>query len=208
MPAEITAADPFGQAIITVIRMAGYESVLEIGSYDGLGSTQVFIEALRHAQNPRMVCLETSHDRHQALAANVAAFPWITALRQPSISPKSLTPRKFNDVWESPFNHLRYPKEMVREWWDETMRYYGEGAPGFLETSSDTFDVVLIDGDEFSGFDDYRLVKDRVRCIMLDDVHHAYKCARAHFELVESGEWTLVWENPNVRNGAAILVRR
>lgn len=208
MPAEITRADAFGQAILAVVRAAGFQSVLEIGSFDGLGSTQVFIEALSHAQDPRMVCLETDAARFATLSESVARVPWVTPIRQPSISLDSFTPEDFDrDVWESPHNHLRYPREAVRGWWDATLAYYHGGAAGFLETSRETFDVVLVDGDEFSGYDDYRLAKDRCRCLMLDDVHHAYKCARAHDELRRSAEWRLAWESSLVRNGAAIWIR-
>jgi predicted O-methyltransferase YrrM len=208
MAAEITQGDAFGQAITAVVRTAGFRSVLEIGSFDGLGSTQVFIAALSDARSPRMVCLETDEARFNALTANVAAVPWVVPVRQPSISLDSFTPAEFaGDVWLSPHNHLRYPCEAVRGWWDSTLAYYHEGREGFLETTSESFDVVLVDGDEFSGYDDYRLAKDRCRCLMLDDVHHAYKCARAHYELKHSPEWRLVWESSLVRNGAAIWVR-
>jgi hypothetical protein len=209
MPAEITLGDDFGKAIYIVMRTAGYRSVLEIGSFDGLGSTQVFIEALMHAENPRMVCLETNAERFASLVQNVSRASWVTAVCQPSISFGSLTPKDFDrDVWGSPHNHLRYSRDAVRGWWDETLGCYLTGVEGYLETSNETFDAVLIDGDEFSGYDDYRLAKDRCRCLMLDDVHHAYKCARAHAELRESKEWRLVWEGSHVRNGASIWIRK
>lgn len=208
MPAEISTGDPFGRAIVQTIREHAYESVLEIGSMDGLGSTQVFIEALRHAGDPRLVCLETDPERFRHLAWVVREHAWVVPLRQPSISAASLTPRDFDrDVWESPHNHLRYPRDLVATWWDETLDQMRSGEAGFLETNFDTFDVILIDGGEFTGYDDYRLAKGRCRCLMLDDVHHAYKCARAHAELAADSAWRLHWQSPHVRNGASIWLR-
>jgi hypothetical protein len=208
MPAEITLADSFGQAIARTIRAYGYESVLEIGSFDGLGSTQVFIEALRHAAEPRLVCLETNATRYRQLLLNTAGHPWVQCLCKPSISLASLTPTDFErDVWESPYNRLFYPHDLVRSWWIDTQAFYRHGEPGYLETNADAFDVVLVDGDEFSGYDDYRLAKSRCRCLMLDDVFHAYKCNRAHAELATDPEWRLEWSSADVRNGAAIWVR-
>lgn len=206
--AEILAADRFGRAIIQTIREHAYESVLEIGSMDGLGSTQVLIEALRHAGDPRLVCLEIDRERFRHLSWVVRNMPWVTALRQPSISLASMTPRDFDrDVWQSPYNHLKYERDLVETWWLETMDQMATGEPGYLETSDATFDVILIDGSEFTGYDDYRLAKHRCRCLMLDDVHHAYKCARAHAELASDPSWRLHWQSPHVRNGAAIWVR-
>jgi len=206
---EITAADPFGRAIIQTIREHGFETVLEIGAWDGTGSTRVFVEALSHAQDPLLVCLEANAARHELLAANVAGLSWVRPLLGSSITLESLTPKTFDEVWDSPHNRLRYPREMVRQWWDQTQAFLAEVNVGFLECLDDeTFDVVLIDGDEFAGFDDYRLAKPHARCLMLDDVHHAYKCSRAHVELAGDPEWRLAWEDATVRNGAAIWVRR
>lgn len=209
MPAEITLADSFGQAIAITVRALGIESVLEVGSFDGLGSTKVFIEALRHASDPKLTCLEADLMRHRELVMNTVRHPWVECVRQSSISMDSLTPRDFDrDVWHSPDNNLRYPREMVRGWWDETLMRLVSVESGYLEGTSETYDAALIDGDEFCGYDDYRLVKDRVRCLMLDDVFHAYKCARAHRELGDDPAWRLMWFDSTVRNGAAIWVRR
>lgn len=209
MPAEITSADTFGQAIAGTIRALAIETVLEVGSFDGLGSTEVFIEALRHAAAPRLTCLEADPERYRELVLNTIRHPWVECVCQSSISMDSLTPRDFDrDVWDSPFNLLRYPREVVRGWWDETMRHLLDVEAGYLETNRETYDAALIDGNEFTGYDDYRLVKDRVRCLMLDDVFHAYKGARAHRELTDDPAWRLVWCDSGVRNGAAIWMRK
>lgn len=209
MPAEITLADPFGAAIVRTIRTYGFETVLEIGSFDGLGSTQVFIEALRHAADPRLVCLEANPTRYRQLLVNTTPHPWVKCVCQSSVSLVSLTPRDFDrDVWESPHNALRYPREMVRGWWHETQRQLACVRVGYLETLAESFDVALVDGDEFCGYDDYRLVAGRVRCLMLDDVFHAYKCRRAQSELLEDPAWRLEWASAEVRNGAAIWIRQ
>lgn len=208
MPAEITRDDPFGKAIAWVMERGEFSSVLEIGSFDGLGSTQVFIESLRKVKSPRLVCVEANPERHRELERRVAFHPWATAVCRSSISIASLTPQDFDrDVWQSPYNGLQYPREMVAEWWDETRRTLAASGRGYLESTADTFDVALIDGDEFTGYDDYRLVKDRVRCLMLDDAFYAYKCHRANRELAADPAWFPVWSDSTVRNGAAIWVR-
>lgn len=209
MPAEITASDSFGQAIAMTMLSYRFSSVLEIGSYDGLGSTQIFIESLRTAASPRLVCLETNPSRWQSLCLNTAEHPWVKPVCQSSISLASLTPKDFDrDVWSSPYNGLLFSRDTVRGWWEDTQRYLACVREGYLEATSDTFDAVLIDGDEFTGYDDFRLIKDRVACIMLDDVFHAYKCHRANRELAADPAWFPLWADSTVRNGAAIWVRR
>lgn len=209
MPAEITGDDRFGRAITLTIEAAGITSVLEIGSFDGLGSTQVFINALRGLDSPRLVCLEANPSRHQELLLRTLEYPWVRAVCQSSISLASLTPQDFDrDVWLSPYNGLRYPRDTVAGWWEQSQRYLACVREGYLEATTETFDAVLIDGDEFTGYDEFRLIKDRVRCIMLDDAFGAYKCHRANRELAADPAWYPVWCDSSVRNGAAIWHRR
>ncbi|MBM4023252.1 MAG: hypothetical protein FJ284_13645 [Planctomycetes bacterium] len=210
MPAEITHDDMFGQAIRLTMEAGGFSSVLEIGSFDGLGSTQVFIEALRNREStPRLVCLEANRSKYDSLCLNTIEHSWVMPVWQSSISLASLTPQDFDrDVWNSPYNGLAYPRDTVRGWWEQTQRHLVTVSEGYLEATSDTFDVVLIDGDEFCGYDDFRLVKDRCRCIMLDDAYSAFKCHRANRELAADPAWYPIWADSTVRNGAAIWMRR
>jgi hypothetical protein len=204
---EITLNDEFGRAIATAIRLCRIESMIEIGSWDGTGSTAVIVSALKDVPEPRLVCVEPDVHRHAALQRVVAGLPWITTVCRPSVSRAAMTPQTFEDVWRDPYNHLAYPEQLVREWWDETPADR-LGERGYLETLTDErWDAALIDGGEFQGYDDFRLLRDRVRVLMLDDVFHAYKCSRAHAELGRDPRWLCLWCSAFVRNGAAIWVK-
>ena len=204
---EITLADEFGRAIAQTMLTYGYSSALEIGSWDGAGSTAILAGTLAKQPSPRLVAIECESDRFDKLAARYADTPWIECYHGSSISKASLTPQSFSDVWDSPFNRLRYPREQVSGWWDQFAAYMDTVAAGYLEDVGDRFDVALIDGGEFTGWDEFRLLRDRVRCIMLDDCYHAYKCTQARVELLCDPAWHLVWASSYVRNGAAIWVK-
>lgn len=209
MPAEITLQDEFGQAIARTIRAWDFQSVLEIGSFDGEGSTQVFLSALQDVPDRRLVCIEADPFRYAMLAERVAGLSGVRCVYGSSISLASLTLEDFaTDVWRSPYNFLRYPRDIVEGWWRKSVLYLATVKHGFLETTQEDFDVALIDGDEFTGYDEYRLVKHRVKCLMLDDVFHAFKCNRVHEELRHDPAWRCIWSSVFVRNGAAIWVRK
>jgi hypothetical protein len=204
---EITLNDEFGRAIAITIQRCNIQSVIEIGSWDGTGSTAVIVSALKDTPEPRLVCVEPDIHRHAALQRMVAGLPWVTTVCRPSVSRAAMTPQRFEHVWQSPHNHLAYPEQLVREWWDETPADR-PGERGYLETLTDErWDAALIDGGEFTGYDDFRLLCDRVRVLMLDDVFHAYKCAQAHAELRRQSGWQCIWSSAFVRNGASIWAR-
>jgi len=200
---EITSSDPFGLAIAQTIRACRVQSVIEVGSWDGRGSTTAIMHALEPMPDRRLVCIEPDPQRHAELQGTVSGKPWISTVCGRSVSREAMTPKSFEEVWRSPYNRLRYPEDEVRRWWGEQ-----RGGPGYLETLTDErFDAALIDGCEFCGWDDYRLLKDRVRVLMLDDVFHAYKCSQAHEHLRSDSQWSCIWSSAFVRNGASIWVR-
>jgi len=204
---EITLNDEFGRAIVTTIQRLSIQSVIEIGSWDGTGSTAVIASALRDMPEPRLVCVEPDIHRHAALQRVVSGLPWVTTVCRRSVSAASLTPRCFADVWDSPHNNLPYEEHLVREWWGETRARHA-GELGYLESlTTERWDAALIDGCEFAGYDDFRLLKDRVRVLMLDDAFHAYKCSQAHWELSRDPQWMCIWCSAFVRQGASIWAR-
>jgi hypothetical protein len=200
---EITLADEFGRAIAQTIRACNVQTVIEVGSWDGTGSTTVVMQALEPVVGKRLTCIEANPERHAALASLTASREWVTTVCSRSVSRDAMTPKTFADMWRSPYNRLRYPEHEVQRWWNEQT-----DGPGYLESlTTETFDAALIDGCEFSGWDDYRLLRDRVRVLMLDDVFSAYKCAEADEDLRRRGEWSCLWRSAFVRNGASIWVR-
>ena len=200
---EITLDDAFGRAIADTVRACRVRSFIEVGSWDGTGSTTVLMHALDSVPDHSLTCVEANPERHAALAALTASRPWVRTVCSRSVSRETMAHREFAEVWRSPYNRLRYPEAQVREWWGEQ-----RDGPGYLETLTDErFDAALIDGCEFCGIDDFDLLRDRVRVLMLDDVFHAFKCAEAHEVLCRDKSWSCIWSSAFIRNGASIWVR-
>jgi len=117
---EITLNDEFGRAIAETIRRCRVQSMVEIGSWDGTGSTAVIVSALKEMPDRRLVCVEPEIHRHAALQRVVAGLPWVTTVCRPSVSQAAWTPQTFEEVWRDPYNNLAYPEAVVRGWWNET----------------------------------------------------------------------------------------
>jgi hypothetical protein len=135
----------------------------------------------------------------------------VRSINQSSVGSSSFTAWDFEtNVWNTPYHGLKekYLKEQVRSWHQTDVDLMKRIPLGFLDSSTDSWDAVLIDGGEFCGYDEFRLVKDRTQCIMLDDAYKAFKTFRARVELASDPDWTLEWFDPNIRNGAAIFVRK
>jgi len=210
---EITLKDPFGRAIAETVERYNFRVNLEIGAWDGSGSTQCFIEGMIRLKDPRVLyCLETNDDRLKALCERVKEHDFAVPVGMSSISNAQWLVKDFDaDVWESPYNKIDkqcFPRELVYEWYQSDQKSIGRFKQGFLEVYRGRFDSVLIDGSSFTGYSEFNLLEPRVKCFFLDDYHKDFKTNQVFHELVKDPNWELLHDFPDLRNGACIFIRR
>lgn len=214
---EITLKDEFGQNISRVIRENNYAHILEIGSWDGLGSTRCIIDGMRDvaSEDKILQCVEINPDRYAELVHNTLDTHYVKTYNMSSISREHFLPTCFDDVWNSPHNklpegELKFPRDMVEGWYNEDVSRLSD--TGFLESKHllREYDAVLIDGSEFTGLSEFHILesRSRVSCYMLDDVFWAYKCNGIFQFLLLDTAWELLYSSDKVRNGYAIFRRR
>ena len=208
--AEITRDDEFGRAIIDCIVKYSLANNLEIGSWDGTGSTQCFIEGMLRLDRPiHLQCLEIKEDRYNDLCLNTKPYNWVDCYNASSVNVSKLL--KFEDIWDSEYNGIKNytssTREIVKGWYNGDRSLMMNFDEGFLEGNKDFFDGVLIDGGEFTGFEEFKLLKDRTRAFFLDDTYNAYKTKQASYELSIDPEWKLESFSNTIRNGYAIYVK-
>lgn len=212
---EITKNDEFSAAIIKTCQDLKLLKVLEIGSWDGTGSTQCFIEGMKDLPGDKLLdCLEIKSDRYNQLVENTKNYSWVKCHNTGSISYDSMLYKFFDEIWDSPFNKI--PKEdqngsmkpLVISWFMEDMNNLKQIKQGFIEQNNIFYDGILIDGSEFTGYSEFHLLRNRTNVFFLDDYAKAFKTNKVAYELVKSGEWDTVAGNKDTRNGWAILKRK
>jgi len=208
--AEITIHSAFGRAMFVTIRSLRLRRILEIGSYDGDGSTQVLVKALEPAEGKRLVCLEMREERFRNLCANTAEYSWVQAVNAPSVSIANFTNCDFDrDIWPFYSGRDAGAYATIRGWWEDDVRGMREfRGNGFLDLNTEKFDGVLIDGGEFSAFDEFRKLEDKAFCFFLDDVFKVFKNRKVYEHLRVNPQWICLHENRSDRNGTAIFCRR
>lgn len=205
---EITTEDEFGKSIVQCIIDFKLRNNLEIGSWDGLGSTQCFIKGMLSLDGDKSLkCVEIEKQRFDALIHHTMQYDWITCYNTTSVNISKL--KNFNHIWNSPYNGLKtqYIKETVRGWYDRDYQMISSFETGLLDTVSDTFDGVLIDGGEFTGFEEFEYLKDKTRVFFLDDTYNAYKTNQVRCYLEQDSQWDLINSSKTLRNGFAIFAR-
>jgi hypothetical protein len=205
---EINIFDEFGQAIIQTVKKYNLQVILEIGSWDGTGSTKCFIEALKTLKTPKLYCIEIQKDRFENLVKNVKQYPWIECFNTSTISKATFLYKTFNEIWNSPYNKIQDNKEIVEQWYDNDMGLLETFQEGYLDNDKKRYDGVLIDGGEFFGYSEYQLLKNRTNVLFLDDYYQAFKTNQIARELIEDTDWEIIAGNRFFRNGYAIFKRK
>jgi glycosyltransferase involved in cell wall biosynthesis/predicted O-methyltransferase YrrM len=212
IPAEIKN-DEFYAAIQKIAKEEDIKTVLEIGSSSGEGSTEAFVTGLRQNPNkPILFCIEVSKTRFTELKNNYKNERFVKCHNISSISVRKFPDEKeIIDFYNSYHTNLNlYPIERVLAWLQQDIEYVnnsGVSDNGIqkikYENNIDYFDLVLIDGSEFTG----KAELDEVygaNFICLDDIT-TFKNYQNFNRLLNDPDYILIISNQNIRNGYAIF---
>ena len=214
IPGEI-ANDSFYRAMRRHASSAQVRTILEIGSSAGQGSTRAFVDGI--LQNPSgavLYCMEVSEVRFDALRQTYAKHKFVRPFNVSSVPldafPTADEVAQFYGAHTTNLNN--FPLETVLGWLKADIAYvkkHGKDDDGIrLILNADRlsgFDMVLIDGSEFTGRAELREVLG-AKVIMLDDIN-SFKNYESYQSLNSDPDYSLEDEDWNLRNGYAIFIR-
>ena len=215
IPPEIKD-DEFYQLIETLARTEKLRHVLEIGSSAGGGSTEAFVKGLRDNPNkPLLFCIEISRPRFKQLADTYKPYDFVHCYNLSSVSvdefPSPDMVAAFYETENSGLKH--YPLPQVLGWLQQDIQYVREAGVGSdaverIKADHDIacFDMVLIDGSEFTGSVELEKVYG-ASIILLDDTN-TYKCWEVRRRLLADPAYELIADNQELRNGFSAFRRR
>lgn len=216
IPPEISN-DSLYFALIECAKRPDIKTILEIGSSSGEGSTEAFVRAIRQrpdSSSVKLYCMEISQPRFEKLSAHYKNDSFVKPYRLSSVSTQQFPSPDFvvNFYQTIKTNLNLYPLEQVIGWLQQDLNYItqnGLDACGIEIIKTDQgvkqFDMVLIDGSEFTGFAELHLVLG-ARIIALDDIN-AFKNFQSYQELSNNPDYKLIARDVRLRNGFAIFER-
>ncbi|MBJ6727760.1 O-linked N-acetylglucosamine transferase family protein [Geomesophilobacter sediminis] len=207
--------DEMHQMIVELAQRPDVKTILEIGSSAGGGSTSAFVAGLlRNPVRPTLYCMEVSGPRFEVLAGTYREIPEVRCYRASSV-PRERFPseEQVRDFYRTTRTNLNaYPEDEIVRWLRQDLEYIAEAKVNEegirtikRENNIDTFDMVLIDGSEFTGEAELEEVYG-ARFILLDDTV-AYKNWATYHRLAKDPNYRLLRENHRLRNGYAVFER-
>jgi len=188
---QMSLKNEVGRMIYAICSLSENTTIVEIGTWNGLGSSTVIARGvLAGKSNTKVFGLEIDEKRFKESKKNLKKYEFFEVLHG-----------RIVEIGDLDLDSLEgHEKE-----WVESDSHNMSTAPNVLKMLPDRIDVLLLDGGEFSSYAEYQSLKDReVKWLILDDVN-VRKNRRVLEEAVSSGYFLQVWKSDE-RNGTAILI--
>ncbi len=191
-------------------------TILEIGSSSGGGSTEAFVKGIKqNPYKPSLYCMEVSQVRFAQLQQTYSYTDFVKCYNLSSIAHENFPTEEevINFYKKNKTNLNKYPLDEVLRWLHQDIDYVkssgvsGNGIKKIKEENNiDYFDLVLIDGSEFTGNVELNEVYG-AKIIILDDAN-SFKNYDAHQRLLQDDNYILVHQNLHLRNGYSIFKQK
>jgi hypothetical protein len=192
------------------------KNVLEIGSSAGAGSTSALVKGLaRNRHAPKLFCMELSAARFKKLSATYANRAFVNCYNVSSVPVECFaTEQLVASFYNSHHTNLdQHELDQVLGWRREGIEYVLASAVpqnGIArikrENHIDAFDLVIIDGSEFTGDAELDAVYG-AKIICLDDTN-SFKCYGARQRLLDDPAYETVADDQVLRNGFSVFHRK
>jgi hypothetical protein len=194
---QINLTNELGKKLSNIAKNTDYNTFLEIGTWNRLGSTVCIYDGLKNrSDNWTFFSLETNIDKlsfaknfhknnkiifsNDTILSKIPSYDEITTMLDVNI---------------------------VDEWYKNDYYNMNNSKYFFDNHNIDLFDFVLLDGGEYYTYFEYLVIKNKTKILCLDDTN-TIKCYKIYNELINDDNWYILYENKYERNGWAIFKKK
>ena len=192
MSGQINRGSQLGELIFNLVKNKDYKNFLEIGTWNGQGSTKCFIDALLEREDDySFISIET----------DINFYNEAKNFHKDNLSSKiQIIHGNIIDVLD-----LMEPNsEEEKKWLNNDLNNY-KNCRNVWEYIHRKFDVVLLDGGEFSTYQEFLKLKELTKVFVLDDTKMT-KTRQVLEDLNNDSNWILNSSSKD-RNGFAIFTK-
>jgi len=203
---QINRNASLGQILHELALNREYNNYVEIGTWNGQGSTKCLMDGLTQRNDASILYSMESNKKFYDMAYQHWT-PLMVAHKVPKL--KLIYGRIVDTDGVSEIKHIKeyegYDDRFLK-WRENDIQDYDK-CENVLYLLPNKIDVLLLDGGEFTSYSEYTLLKDRTSVIVLDD-SRVFKNKKVRAELLENTHWELVHDDLQERNGITIFKRR
>ena len=178
-----------GACIVDLVQRDDVSTIVEIGTWNGLGTTRCVLHGLRQSnkKNFMFISLECNKNMYnEALLNNKDNISENVCLKLGRIVDVNKL-----DTW---FDINALSSEQAT--WLAQDKIWLNEVPYVLDEIPDAIDLLILDGGEFSTYLEWHILKDRVKYVALDDTG-ALKCAKIRQEIIDGNDFEILEDDPS-----------
>ena len=161
---QLSENTPEGKALFDFIKSNKIDSILEIGTWNGMGSTMTIVKALEESsQNPNFISIETDKIAYKNAVKNHRYSNPRVHIQLGRIIEVDELP----NLEEIDFESFGFVPEN-QEWYIQDLRRYKK-TKNILNELPKNFDFILFDGGEFCTFSEFKKLWHKTKYFALDD---------------------------------------
>ena len=196
---QINRGSSLGEIIYNLCLQSDIKNIVEIGTWNGMGSTKCIYDAILKKQGEYLVySLECNQEFYNICIDNYKNLTKLAnfyLILGSIIDPNENIDPMFN--FDDRF-FTQYSREIQSSWCKEDIENCKK-SPNVLNILPDKIDLLILDGGEFSGLSEYNKLKDRSIYFILDDTNNIknYEVSRI---IRNNNDYEILFDS-NERNG-------
>lgn len=194
---QINRGSSLGEHIYSLALRSDVNTIVEIGAWNGLGSTKCIRDAVIDKKQPcNVLSLEAYESMYRQAIAN----------NNPKIVGFDLVYGRIIDVNELTWFDKNTLSPDERKWLHDDIVNY-EQCPNVKSKLPEKIDLLVLDGGEFSSYVEFMYLHDRARFIVLDDTFaNTRKFVEVRkYILANPTKFSVLHDVTNERNGYMIV---
>lgn len=206
MEGQINLGTPLGDLIYRLSGRQDVKTIVEIGTWNGLGATRCVLEAIK-GQGKDFTSIELYPEVYAQAVENLKSYGnQVRLIKGTIVSTEDLAWIDFAAIRHA-INTGLGPEEIhvehARQWFDQDLTLLGK-ATNVLNMLPKHIDLLILDGGEYTTYSEWIKLKDRTRIFVLDDTR-LFKCKRIREEMLANGKYEVIADKQNYRNGYTVF---
>lgn len=210
MIGQINLDSKLGKIIYDFVSMPSIKNIVEIGTWNGYGSTQCIKQSILDfkKQDYLVYSLEINKEMHEIAKKNIEGIPNFNLLLGSIIDELDFNWFDWNQYFNS--NEGYYEDGMnffsKKPWLLDDIENVKKVENVFYKIPKN-IDLLILDGGEFSTYPEYIKLKDRTIFIILDDTKEM-KCKKIREEILSDDNYEIIYDEFHDRNGFLVAKKK
>lgn len=188
-----------GSLIYKTVLQEDVVNILELGTWNGMGSTQCVIQALKDGgKTANFISIELYPEMYDEAISNLGSdLDYVTLLKGRIINQEEFL------GW---MDHSKIDIKGCRHaqlWYQKDFDYL-KSSKDLNDQIQDEIDFLILDGGEYSTYPEWQKLQPRVKYVFLDDTN-GLKCKKIREELLKSEQYQIIEDSPMDRGGYSLF---